>query len=150
MVRRHPAALVRDGVVAVGAFALLLVVHRHVPPGGVRRLVDVAILVVLLRATWKVATWRAERFIVTDARILLVTGLLTRHVAMLPLRKVTDMSYRRSAWGRLFGYGEFVMESAGEARSLQRVRFLPDPDTLYLQLSELLFATGGALAIEEY
>ena len=69
---------------------------------------------------------------------------------MLPLRKLTDMSYRRSSLGMLFGYGEFVIESAGEAQGLKRVRFLPHPDALYLQLSSLLFQAEGVLTVDEF
>ena len=126
---------------------MLLTLRSKLPPAAlVRELIGAAILALLLRTGWKVAEWNTERFVVTDARILLVGGLVSRRVAMLPLRKVTDMSYRRSPLGRMLGYGEFVMESAGERQSLQRVSYLPNPDTLYLQLSELLFARTSPLS----
>lgn len=149
MVRRHPILLAGHGSIFVAGLALLIFVRNHLPAAGViRGLVGAAILALVLRTAARVAAWNVDRFIVTDARILLVTGLLTRRVSMLPLRKVTDMSYRRSLFGWLFGYGEFVMESAGETQSLRRIRFLPNPDSLYLQLSNVLFANGPALAAD--
>ncbi len=48
-------------------------------------------------------------------------GVFTRRVAMMPLMKVTDMSYNRSVLGRLVGYGEFVLESAGQEQALRTV-----------------------------
>ena len=33
---------------------------------------------------------------------------------MMPLAKVTDMSFQRSPIGRILGYGEFILESAGQ------------------------------------
>ena len=62
---------------------------------------------------------------------------------MMPLRKVTDMTYERSVLGRLLGYGEFIMESAGQDQALSRVPYLPRPDSLYLEVSQLLFGRGA-------
>lgn len=130
---------------------VLLWLRAHVGDVGlVHGLIGLAILVLVGRSTWKVARWRVDRFVITSARVLTVAGLVNRQVAMLPLRKLTDMSYQRSSLGMLLGYGEFVIESAGEAQGLRRVRFLPRPDTLYLQLSALLFQAEGMLAAEEY
>ena len=53
-------------------------------------------LVLLAWFVWKVATWSVDYFVITNQRMLLTTGLITRKVAMMPLAKVTDMSFRRS------------------------------------------------------
>ena len=130
---------------------VLLWLRAHLPDIGLLPgLLGLAIVVLVGRSLWKLARWQADRFVITSARVLTVAGLLNRRVSMLPLRKLTDMSYRRSSLGMLLGYGEFVIESAGEAQGLRRVQFLPHPDTLYLQLSELLFTAEGVLAVEEY
>lgn len=94
---------------------------------------------------WAVAEWRFDRFVVTNKRVLLVTGLLTRRVAMMPLVKVTDMTYERSWIGRIFGYGAFVMESAGQEQALHRVDHVPQPDDVAHAMFSLLFgAPAGA------
>jgi hypothetical protein len=77
-------------------------------------------------------------------RMVLVSGFVVRKVAMMPLVKVTDMSFQRSALGRLLGYGEFIVESAGEKQALRSINFLPYPEQLYLQVCDLLFP--GAVA----
>ena len=130
---------------------LLLWLREHVSHVGLLPgLLGLAILVLVGRTLWKFARWRVDRFVITSVRVLTVAGLLNRQVSMLPLRKLTDMSYQRSSLGMLLGYGEFVIESAGEAQGLRRVQFLPHPDVLYLQLSELLFAEAGLVAGPEY
>lgn len=118
--------------------------------GPLPALIGLAILALIGRSAWKVARWRVDQFIITSARVLTVAGLVNRQVSMLPLRKLTDMSYQRSSLGMLLGYGEFIIESAGEAQGLRRVQYLPRPDELYLQLSELLFAGERVLTVEEY
>ena len=59
----------------------------------------------------------------------------------MPLVKVTDLTYHRSASGMTFGYGKFVVESAGQDQALSTIDFVPHPDRLYQQISDLLF--GG-------
>ena len=58
---------------------------------------------------------------------------------MMPLAKVTDMSYNRSPLGRLLGYGTFVMESAGQDQALHRVEWVPDPDQTYRAICAEIF-----------
>ena len=93
----------------------------------------------LLRLIWNVANWSVDYFVVTSKRILLATGVLTRKVEMMPLRKVTDMSFQRSAKGRLLGYGRFIFESAGQEQALRNVDYIPYPEQLYLEVCGLLF-----------
>ncbi|WP_406284897.1 PH domain-containing protein [Embleya sp. NBC_00896] len=91
-----------------------------------------------------ILTWRNDYFIVTDKRVILTTGLIGKRVNMMPLTKVTDMSYRRTLGGRLLGHGMFVMESAGQDQPLKEVEFVPRPDAVYLKVCDQLFGpTGG-------
>ena len=96
-------------------------------------------LLLLIRFVWKVAEWSVDYFVVTSKRMLLTTGLITRKVAMMPLGKVTDMSFQRSLLGRMLGYGEFILESAGQDQALSTVEYIPYPETLYLEVCQMLF-----------
>jgi hypothetical protein len=58
---------------------------------------------------------------------------------MMPLSKVTDMSFQRSTMGRILGYGEFILESAGQDQALNKVDHLPYPEQLYLEVCGLIF-----------
>jgi hypothetical protein len=42
---------------------------------------------------------------------------VVKKVNMMPLTKVTDMSFQRSSVGRILGYGEFILESVGQAQA---------------------------------
>jgi uncharacterized membrane protein YdbT with pleckstrin-like domain len=139
-VRRHPAMLfwpVTQTVAVVGIASVLSYLVRH--NDVVQEIVGALAIVAMLRLAYLFGDWWVERFVVTDQRVLLSSGLLTRRVAMMPLRKVTDMTYERSVLGRVLGYGEFIMESAGQDQALSRVPYLPRPDSLYLEVSQLLF-----------
>src|SRR6476469_7271810 len=92
-----------------------------------------------LRALFLVAEWRHDWFVATDKRLLLFYGFITRRVSMMPLSKVTDMSYERSVPGRLLGYGRFVMESAGQDQALHKVNWVPQPDDHYRAICAEIF-----------
>ena len=62
---------------------------------------------------------------------------------MMPLTKVTDMSYNRSPLGRLLGYGTFVMESAGQDQALHTVGWVADPDRTYRAMCAEIFGVDN-------
>ena len=87
----------------------------------------------------KVWEWAVTYFVVTSQRFVLATGVITRKVNMMPLAKVTDMTFQRSPMGRLLGFGEFILESAGQDQALTNVDYLPYPEQLYLEVCGLIF-----------
>jgi uncharacterized membrane protein YdbT with pleckstrin-like domain len=140
-VRKHPAELAGPLILVSGALvAAGELARRSARP----KIVWGASLPVLLYFLQRAAAWRATYFTVTEMRMVLVSGFVVRKVAMMPLVKVTDMTFQRSALGRLLGYGEFIVESAGEKQALRSINFLPYPEQLYLQVCDLLFP--GAVA----
>jgi hypothetical protein len=83
--------------------------------------------------------------VATDKRFLLFYGFISRRVAMMPLLKVTDMTYDRSILGRILGYGKFVLESAGQDQALSTIDHVPDADTHYHAICTQLFGPGSML-----
>ncbi|MBB2986420.1 PH domain-containing protein [Terracoccus luteus] len=96
-------------------------------------------LAVVVRLLWVLTDWYHNWFVATDKRLLLRYGLITHKVAMMPLSKVTDMSYERSIVGQLVGFGRFVMESAGQDQALRVVNWVPDPDRTYRLICAEIF-----------
>jgi uncharacterized membrane protein YdbT with pleckstrin-like domain len=91
------------------------------------------------RMVYRLVEWHHDWFVATDRRLLLLTGLVTRKVSMMPLVKVTDMSYERSLPGRLLGFGRFIMESAGHEQPLRAVSWVPHPDQNYRVICAEIF-----------
>lgn len=139
-VRIHPAVLARPLVVVSGLVCGGLVAARKLANRPVRpEMVWGASLPVLLYFLDRLAARQVTYFTVTDKRMILVSGLVVRKVAMMPLAKVTDMTFERPALGRLLGYGTFILESAGQDQALSRVDHIPYPEQLYLEVCSLLF-----------
>jgi len=96
-------------------------------------------IVIMGWVLWDVAEWYYDRFILTNKRVMLIEGIISRRVAMMPLARVTDMKYTQSALGRVLGYGTFELESAGQEQALRNVPNLPNPTDLYLQVVEEMY-----------
>ena len=150
-VRRHPAVLVRPVLVAAAVTFAGVLIGVAFTPGTQRDAIDtICGLVVsffILRAAWRVWEWWIDRVIVTDQRIFEISGLLTRTVASMPVGRVTDMTYKRTFAGRLLGFGEVTVESAGQEQGLSSIDHIPRPDHFYLTITSLV--TAGLPAIDE-
>jgi len=144
-IRRHPAVLIGPSVLALAGLVAAGVLTAAVLHGDEPLLIVVwiACLVLFIRMIWKAIDWAVTFFIITSQRMMLASGVLTKNVAMLPLAKVTDMTFQRSYTGRLLGFGEFIIESAGQDQALQAVDHIPYPEQLYLEVCALLFLDPG-------
>lgn len=145
-VRRHPAVLLAPSAQAVGGLLAAAILGATVLRGYdvLVWLVWAAWAVLMARLIWKTINWAVDYFVITSVRILLTSGLFTRKVAMMPLTKVTDMSFHRSFAGRLLGYGDFVVESAGQDQALRTIDHIPYPEQLYLVICGRIFPNANA------
>jgi uncharacterized membrane protein YdbT with pleckstrin-like domain len=152
-VRRHPAVLLVPSAQAVGgllaAFALTATVLRD------RGALLIWIVwglwgLLMIRLIWEAVNWAVDYFVITSKRILLTSGVFTRSVAMMPLSKVTDMSFNRTFAGRLLGYGEFVVESAGQDQALRTIDHIPYPEELYQIVCGRIFEDVAEEEEEEF
>ncbi|WP_181774223.1 PH domain-containing protein [Amycolatopsis pittospori] len=140
-IRRHWAVLLWDTFEAVALLAICVLVSYLLPPAAwvIQNILWYAALLVVLRFAYIVMEWWVERLVVTDKRFVMTTGVYTTKVLMMPITKVTDLTYERSAWGRMWGYGTMVVESAGQIQALNRIDYLPRPEEFYDTISELVF-----------
>jgi membrane protein YdbS with pleckstrin-like domain len=104
-------------------------------------------LLFVIWAGYAIADWTHDKFVLTDKRVMLIEGLVTRRVAMMPLARVTDMAYQQSALGRLLNYGTFVLESAGQDQALREIKPLPNPTGLYLLFCQEMYDPEPALQV---
>jgi membrane protein YdbS with pleckstrin-like domain len=146
-VRRHWFHLVKEILVLVGSAALAMWLDVNTPSNSGGQLLRSASLVLfwgaLLWLVWTILNWRHEWFVATDKRFLLFYGFIRRRVAMMPLLKVTDMTYDRSLLGRIVGYGTFVLESAGNDQALSEIDHVPDADEHYRAICTQLFGPNS-------
>ncbi len=140
-VHQHPAVLIRPIFEVLAGLAVAGWLSNSVAHGNNTVILVIWILwaLLLLRLLWKVFDWHENYFVITSQRLLLTQGFATRKVNMMPLAKVTDMSFQRSPMGQLLGYGQFIVESAGQDQALRDIDLLPYPEQLYLEVCGLIF-----------
>lgn len=78
---------------AVGVIAVLLVIYFCVVP--------------FLR-------WQTEHFVLTTAHVFFRTGILNRRQHQIPLIRVQNVETNVTFWGRIFGYGSLIVDSAAD------------------------------------
>jgi uncharacterized membrane protein YdbT with pleckstrin-like domain len=145
--RRHWAVLIEPTVTFLPGFLIggwLLVLDPD------NRVTSSAGLLVILGSLvyygLRVAEWWMRHFIVSRRRVLLTSGVIARTVTLLPLRRITDLTWQETLLGQVLGYGTFRFESAGQDQALRHLTYMPDAQTRYRQVSELLFGSDMAAA----
>lgn len=90
-----------------------------VPTGGVqvwaRGLIALAAVLVLLR--WVVTpfvVWWNTIYVITNRRLVMRHGVLTRSGHDMPLSRLNDVSFEHNLFERMIGCGTLTVESAGE------------------------------------
>ena len=87
-------------------------------------LAAVALLGVWLIVVW--IRWNSRSFTITDRRVILDTGVVSRASKVIALDRVQDISTNQSLLGRMLGYGRIEIDSAGAAGA-EVLSALPNP-----------------------
>ncbi len=135
----HLATPVLIGIVATFVLGYLSGFLAGRDVGGLTTIAVLLWFAVMGWVAWRVADWWYDRFILTNKRVMVVNGIITRRVAMMPLVRVTDMKYEQTPAGRALNYGTFVLESAGQEQALREIKNLPNPNELYLRVVEEMY-----------
>lgn len=140
-VRRHWACLAWDVFEAAALLAVAIMVSYLLPQAWwlAQNILWYAALFVVLRFAYTVLEWWVERIVVTDKRFVMTTGVFTIKVPMLPVSKITDLTFKQTMMGRIFGYGTMILETAGQIQALNHIEYLPNAQQVYDAVSELLF-----------
>jgi hypothetical protein len=132
--RQHWFVMVWNARWAVGAVALALI-------GGVIKLLNlsdtgapmfilgwvVLILLVIGIATlvWGWIVYQNTEFVITNRRIIQVTGVINKRASDSSLEKINDAILTESLFGRMFGFGDLEVLTASEV-GIERLRMLTE------------------------
>lgn len=140
-VRHHWLAFVGPTSVLVLAAALLVRSLVAVPVD----VLWVPLVLVAVLAGWGSDRWlRAwkDRFVITDSRVVRISGVYSRKVAWMPLVRVLDITVDRPFLLRPFRCGHLVLENAAQEQGLREVRLIPRPGDRALLIHELRTDAG--------
>jgi membrane protein YdbS with pleckstrin-like domain len=115
----HWKVLVQPVLVAVLIVAAAMVVVVVIPASkysAVARLATaaVALLALMLWLMVPLLRWRTTTYELTNRRLRVRAGIITRQGRDIPLARINDVSFQKGPLDRLLGCGRLVVESAGE------------------------------------
>lgn len=134
--RRHwiaPLLTMARAVATMTTAATLLALLNYLAPTVA--LFQAAVALAALGHTaflgWSILRWRTDHLLVTDRRLLRISGIVTITVDSVPLTQITDTTCTQSLTGRILDYGTLRIQSAGQAPAIERLHYLPAPATLH-------------------
>jgi membrane protein YdbS with pleckstrin-like domain len=92
-------------------------IHISPTPGIFARAPLVLVMLFVVCAAWQVAEWISRRYVLTDRRIVAISGVLRQVVQDIPLSRVQHVTMHRTLFDGAVGTGSILMSSAGSVTS---------------------------------
>ncbi len=86
---------------------------------GTYLILGVAALLIIVFVLVPFLRWRTTLFVITDERVVVRNGILSRTGRDIPLTRVNDITFTHNLFERMLGCGTLVVESAGERGQVQ-------------------------------
>lgn len=105
---------------AVGALAGLVAWNL----AGQRWVLALGGVVVGVALLWALARWvelAANQYVLTDRRLLRIRGIISQSSMDSYLDKINNAEHHQTFWGRLLGYGDVEIDTAGGAEVFPRI-----------------------------
>jgi uncharacterized membrane protein YdbT with pleckstrin-like domain len=98
----------------------------------------VALLVVVVWVARPLLRWRTTSYELTNRRLRLRAGIISRRGRDFPLSKISDVSFQQGLLDRLLGCGRLIVESPGERAQLvlTEIPQVQDVQAMLFQLVE--------------
>ena len=77
-------------------------------------IVAIAALLLLRFSLWPFLKWQTTRYVLTNRRVIIRSGVFGRTGRDIPLVRVNDVSFRHNLFERMLRCGTLIIESAGE------------------------------------
>jgi hypothetical protein len=138
--RRHVWILANEMLMLLASLILVLIWPTT--------LTGLIALIIGCRFVFEALRWFVDRLVMTNQRIINISGLLNRRVASLPLTMMTDFTYQRPFLGRILGYGTLRVESAGK-EGLSRIDYIANDIGFYRTMTTILHPVEGVVSLEE-
>ncbi len=130
-VNRHPLVLAGRSYLVIGLGLIFMAVAALLPVTGTLQEVRwfavlLVALVVFVFLDVQYIRWRAESYTITDQRIIIRRGVISRFSRAIGLSRVQDVTTYQGLFGRIFGYGTVEVETAGRDGA-EVLTLVPDP-----------------------
>lgn len=143
---RHWVVLLRPIATTILAVVVLLVIFTLLLAGELRLFLMLGVVLAgILIINLYYWGWRAHEYVLTDQRVILNEGIVSRFSRSIAIDRIQDLTTFQGLWGRTWGFGDIELESAGR-EGAELLSTVPRPQ----QLRNAIFAqiearrrTGG-------
>ena len=129
-------------------FLLLLVPAVRDASGARLGLAAAAVVIVIVFVVGPLLRWRTTSYELTNRRLRLRAGILTRRGRDFPLTRISDVSFAQGVLDRMLGCGRLVVESPGEHGQLVLTE-IPHVQDVQATLFQLVEDEQARLAREQ-
>jgi uncharacterized membrane protein YdbT with pleckstrin-like domain len=142
LVHPHWKTVLRPLFIAVITVAAAVAVVLFIPSGSAAAAARLAVLAValIIFLVWvmvPILRWRTTTYELTNHRLRLREGVLSRKGRDFPLSRISDVSFQHGLIDRMLGCGRLVVESAGEHGQLV-LNEIPDVEKVQATLFQLV------------
>jgi membrane protein YdbS with pleckstrin-like domain len=131
------------GLLVAGVLFLAITFNGSLAGAAVLLLIlSIVLLVLVLKRLGD----RYTSYVVTDTRIMRISGIVSRRAHSIPWVRVTDLTIEQSLAGRFFGYATLHIESANEDSGLRDLDGVSDPLQFNQYVVDMVVAKQGATA----
>jgi uncharacterized membrane protein YdbT with pleckstrin-like domain len=100
----------------------------------------VSLLTLLFLAVVFYLDWKFNRLYLTSHRLIKERGIIGKRFMAIRLRDIENITCRYGIWGRIFGFGDLIIESAGTYGEM-KFEGVPRPRTLKWMIErQMLYA----------
>ena len=115
-------SVVLVAIFALVSFAILMYGHLY----SWINLLFYLMIIPFISLIFDFFSWWNRKYIITDFRVIQISGIINKDVIDSSLEKVNDVKLTQSFFGRIFNFGTVEILTASE-RGMNRIRLLGDP-----------------------
>lgn len=85
------------------------------------------LIIPVIRIGWGFLAWRMNVYVLTNRRVVEITGVLSKKVSDSSLEKLTDVVLTQSLLGRMLAYGDIEILTGAAAAGINRLKQIKAP-----------------------
>ena len=126
--RPHWSGIVKEAILSILALVLIVLIAVQGFSWSLWA-IGALILIWLLLVARGLIRWFTTQHVITTERVIHRLGMISKHGKEIPLEVINDVAFNQSAWERIFGTGDLLIESAG-THGQTKYTDIPDPEAI--------------------
>ena len=146
----HPHWLILAGPeVCVGILTFLLIKYlptllEGIDPNLVLKVYLISAGALAFAAVVIFLGWLCTNYYLTNLRLIDERGIIGKRIVSIPLKRIQDVKCQFGIWGRIFGFGDLEIESAGTYGKII-FHFIPSPQEFKEKIIQTIKMIQGEL-----